>query len=207
MYKFHSPEAMFDGLESLGDLGALAAYPAVGKLQKFINAVGERAGLAPIGQDNKYGEVTHEQFKLVLRWLRQNGYPATPFETGLDTSGPILYGAVLLGTPPYQPFTIAEITVLQKAWSEWKTASGPVSTNIDQEVDATDDTPGEPTATVVPLTTEETIVPGAKRAGLGLVGWSLIGAGVLAAGYGGYRWYQSRQRAPRFAPRYASRRY
>ncbi len=187
MYAFRKQEVVLDGLGGeLGTFGALTAYPAVKHLQKFINAVGERAGLAPIGEDQKWGDVTEGQLKLIIDYLRDHGYPLLPASSYLDTTGPLFFAPFgLFSIPPYTPFTQAELGELLMAWIEYTRSKG--------EIPTPDDGDGEPPA---PGTPPVVIDPGLKKSGMGTVGWVLLGSAALAAGYGVYRATRTPPRRP-----------
>jgi hypothetical protein len=171
---------VFNQLGSFFGLGALTEHPAVGRLQRYLNNFAARAGFAPLSIDNKYGGCTHAALKKFGKW-----YAALPGSTlvyatdaGVDAAGPMVMGAFLAGVPPYAGLTPVEVIECQTAFGEWVAEGRPACgagvdgsgggdiVKDDGDV-VTDDIPPPPPP---------------KKAGLGTLGWVLIGLGVVVAG-------------------------
>lgn len=187
----NNQDLFFGQLGSFFGLGALVEHAEVGKLQRFLNVFAEAAGFAPLSIDNKYGGCTHAALKKAAKYaatmptmtlpvvgtvLRPVPYPG---DAGTDAIGPFFLSVFLL-----QALTQDEINKTEDAWKEW-VAEGKPACGVRTDgtpPDVLPEPPGPPTPPTDGGIVGGDIVPQPKKAGLGTLGWVLIGLGVVAAG-------------------------
>ncbi len=186
----------------LGDFGALARHPAVGKLQRFLNDWADRgAGYGKLEVDEEYGGCTHATVKRFASWYASNPNATLVYSASQVDMGPMMY-MQFLNVPPYGGFSASEMAELQKAFKEWDDAGRPgcgestipgVGTDILPEPG----TPGSGGGGGAPeVGTEEVIAPLTRKAGMGALGWFLVVIGVGGAAYGVYRYSQRPKALP-----------
>lgn len=162
----------------LRGMGELAPYPAVGKLQRQLNAVKafypDWTPGADIGVDNKYGRTTHGRLKSLIRWATRR-VPVISQCSGigtdeLDRSGPAsvvtCMNQVLFEAPG---LTRDEASQIQQAFLDWKSAGATQDSAVP--------TPTNPAGSDGSPAGSDTAKP--KDTGMSTGTKVLIGAGIL----------------------------
>lgn len=148
----------------------LTKYPAVGKFQWWLNQFADRIGASKISEDQKYGSATQSLYQKVMKDVF--GLPES-----YTAQGPGVAAALIVQSSGGVPsvFGADEIRILQNAYSEYKsgstTPSGGGGGGGGEDLD---------------ITEMDIMPPQTSKAGLGTLGWVLIGAVVVAGAYGGY---------------------
>ena len=184
----------------LGDFGALVRHAAVGKLQRYLNHFAENAGYGALEVDEKYGGCTHATMKRFAQWYASLPNVTLVYVASQIDMGPLMY-VQFLGTPPYQPFSAAEMVELQQACGEWDEASRPgcgegIIPGTNSDGDGILPVPGTEGGGGGTATTE-TIAPLTQKAGMGVLGWFLVVLAVGGVGYGIYRYSKQPKALPR----------
>lgn len=172
---------------ALGGFAALTEHPGVGKLQRYLNNFAARAGFAPLGVDNKYGGCTHLALKKFATWYSK--LPGSTLlyvgDTMFNSMGPLAVAQFLApGVPPYAGLTGAELAEASTGWAEWVKAGSPACGSATSG--GGDETGEEIVADGgdgnADITTGDITPPQIKRAGMGTLGWFLVGLGVVVIG-------------------------
>ncbi len=159
-------------------------YAGVTKLQKLINefALGETKSFK-IEEDGEYGGCTHGALQDLRAWYattHTSGFaPSAAGGTILDEQGPKAIASMLTGIIATNKLSLGDLDDIQAGYEAWvargKPACGAGGSKPPATVDLTDDD-------------GEILGPSPQKAGLGTVGWFLIGLGVVAAIGAGYWW-------------------
>ena len=203
MYVEQDAVPLFDslgGFEGLGEFGALAVHAGVTVLQKYLNNFAEQASFAPLSTKGQYGGCTHTALKKFCKWAGSLYGLAYVGDATVDSAGPMIVVAFLKNAiPPYAGLSDANMLDAAAAFTEWKAAGAPAC-GTTSGVGS-----GDETAKADDGTAHTGIVGGGTaKAGLGILGWALIGVGGVAAAAVIYH-YATRNRQP--APAHAMRRY
>jgi len=181
-------EMLFAGLQEdaliFAGFGA-AKRDGVETLQKLINefASEREAGYSKVSEDGEYGGCTHATLKLLHQWYTAlGGKVVFAQDSGIiDEQGPKAIASMLTGILATNKLSLSDLEDIQAGYEDWVGRGSPAC-------GAGSD---KPPATTSLSDYEETITPSVHKAGLGAIGWFLIGLAAVGAIGAGY-WYFTR---------------
>jgi len=169
----HQDEIVFGELGDMMGFGALPVHSGVTVLQTYLNNFAEQAGFAPLSTKGQYGGCTHAALKKFCKWAGPLYGLVYVGDALVDSAGPMIVVAFLKNAiPPYAGLSAANMLEADTGFKEWKAAGSPacgVSTGGGDETAKTDTVGGD------------IVSGGTAKAGLGILGWTLVGIGGVAA--------------------------
>lgn len=189
------------GLQGLSGFGAITAYPIVKTFQTVLNIWLKTNGKTRLVMDGKYGAKTHAAM-LDYADAARGRDPQIPARALLDTNGPAMFGSPLLSS---MSFSLDEALAIQQAFTEYKVTVTDASEDVAQaHAEAVEETilPEFGPATDGSTTTVD-VFPVAEQAGMGTLGYVLIGVVGVTAAYYGYKYATGKKTRKSHARGYA----